>query len=250
MTPNPAHIIRARETEDSTRLEAAFKAFEVPFKYEIRCGHRRFTAATRLKLDAVPCVVFPNTDDSKYLIMLHEQVVREEVTPVEEGVLFLQLAEERQWSMDDLMRVFKRTENYINDRIELVQKDTRVAEAVQHKEINLGQAKQILRAKDAAFRTYLLDQAVTHGANVRTLHTMIANKENDDRAAQGSFKQHTPEFATPPEPPAVPYCIWCRLAENQEHMRMIHVHWYHQQDLEVVVEQLGAHNLRKLAGAS
>ena len=222
-----------------------------PMKYEIRCGHRRFTAATRLGLEQLPCMVFENNDDTRYLIMLHEQVVRADVTPVEEGVLFLQLAESHGWSMDDLMRVFKRSENYINDRVELVQKDTNVASAVQAGAINLGQAKQILRPKDPAFRGYLLDQAATHGANTRTLQQMIVNKEQEERAAQGELKLHTPELATAPAVAPEVVCIWCRSAENPEHMRTVNVHWFHQKDLEAIVEQVGVHNLHKaVAGAN
>lgn len=217
----------------------------VPSRYEIRCGHRRYMAARRLELDQVPCMVFENSEDSRYLIMLHEQVVRADVTPVEEGVLFLQLAEKHSWSMDDLMRVFKRSENYINDRVELVQKDTNVASAVQGGAINLGQAKQILRPKDPAFRAYLLDQAATHGANARTLQQMIVNREQEAAAAQGNLKLHTPELATPPADTQVPVCIWCRSGENPEHMRIVQVHWFHQKDLEAVCEQLGVHNLHK-----
>ena len=221
------------------------KVGQIPARYEIRCGHRRYMAARRLELDQVPCMVFENSEDTRYLIMLHEQVVRADVTPVEEGVLFLQLAEKHQWSMDDLLRVFKRSENYINDRVELVQKDTNVASAVQAGAINLGQAKQILRPKDPAFRTYLLDQAATHGANARTLQQMITNKEQEERSAQGELKLHTPELATPPEQPPAMVCIWCRSGENPEHMRVVQVHWFHQKDLEAVIDQLGVHNLHK-----
>jgi ParB family chromosome partitioning protein len=219
------------------------KVGEIPTRYEIRCGHRRYLAARRLELDQVPCMVFKNCEDTRYLIMLHEQVVRADVTPVEEGVLFLQLADKHQWSMADLQRVFKRSENYINDRVQLVQKDTTVAAAVQAGTINLGQAKQILRPKDPAFRGYLLDQAATHGANARTLQQMIVNKEQDERAAQGALKLHTPELAPAPETPPAMVCIWCRSRENPEHMRLLPVHWFHQKDLEAVVEQLGVHNL-------
>jgi ParB family transcriptional regulator, chromosome partitioning protein len=221
------------------------KVGEIPSRYEIRCGHRRYMAARRLELDAAPCMVFENSEDSRYLIMLHEQVVRADVTPVEEGVLFLQLAEQHHWSMDDLVRVFKRSENYINDRVEIVQKDTAVASAVQAGAINLGQAKQILRPKDPAFRTYLLDQAATHGANTRTLQQMIVNKEQEAAAAQGQLKRHTPELATTPEAPPAMVCIWCRSGDNPEHLRVVQVHWFHQKDLEAVCEQLGVHNLHK-----
>lgn len=217
----------------------------MPTRYEIRCGHRRYMAARQLELDQVPCMVFENSEDTRYLIMLHEQVVRADVTPVEEGVLFLQLADHHQWSLDDLVRVFKRSENYINDRVDLVQKDTKVADAVQRGSINLGQAKQVLRAKDPALRTYLLDQAETHGANARTLQQMIVNKEQEERAAQGELKLHTPELAVQPAAPPAMVCIWCRSADNPEHMRIMYVHWFHQKDLEAVVDQLGVHNLHK-----
>jgi len=208
-------------------------------------GHDIASRLSKWTRDGQFGFLFDNSEDTRYLIMLHEQVVRADVTPVEEGVLFLQLAEKHQWSMDDLLRVFKRSENYINDRVELVQKDTKVAEAVQRGDINLGQAKQVLRPKDPSFRLYLLDQAATHGANARTLQQMIVNKEQEERSAQGELKLHTPELATAPEAPPAMVCIWCRSGDNPEHMRVVQVHWFHQKDLEAVCEQLGVHNLHK-----
>jgi ParB/RepB/Spo0J family partition protein len=218
-----------------------------PTCYEVRDGHRRYTAATHLKLADVPCMVFPNSDDSNYLIMLHANVVREDVTPVEEGVLFLELANKHGWSMDQLVRHFHKSENYINERVDLCQCDPAVSSAVASRTINLSQAKQILRAGDAGFRTYLLDQAVTHGANARTLHQMIANHAQEQSTAQGNLHVNTPEFATPVESPETPRCIWCRETTDVQHMRQVWVHWFHQRDLEAVVETLGVHNLRKQA---
>jgi ParB family chromosome partitioning protein len=222
---------------------------KVVSRYEIRAGHRRFTAAGIAQLHDVPCMVFENTEESRYYIMLHENVVREELTPVEEGFLFVELANKHEWSMEDLQRRFKRSENYINERVDLVKCDPRVTQAVQSRAINLGQAKQILRAKDEPFRLYLLDQAVTHGANIRTLHQMVFNQSQQEATAQGALHLNTPELATQPVVEEPPACVWCKEGVEPQHLRQVWVHWYHQKDLMAVIEQFGVHNLHKPAVA-
>jgi ParB/RepB/Spo0J family partition protein len=217
-------------------------------QFEIIDGHRRWLAAERAGIELLECKVVSPTSVSGYAAMLHANIMREDMTPAEEGWQFLELSVKHQWSLQQLMDTFRVSESYINDRVELVQKDEGVAAAVHTRAINLSQAKQILRAKDSTLRTYLLDQAVTHGANARSLEVMRQNWNAEQAAAQGSLLAHTPPASVEPDPNTVPKCIWCGQGHDPENLREFKCHWYHQAELQAVVDQLGAKNL--LAGSA
>lgn len=212
-------------------------------QFQIIDGHRRWIAAPRAGLELLRCTIIDPNDTPGHAAMLHAGIMREDFTPAEEGWQFLELSTKYQWSLDDLMRTFRVSESYINDRVELVQKDEAVAAAAHMRVINLAQAKQILRAKDPLLRTYLLDQAKTHGANARSLEVMRQNWAANQAAAQGELLPHTPPASVEPDPALEPTCIWCGKSHDPENLRQFHVHWYHQPELEAVCNQVGVKNV-------
>lgn len=205
---------------------------------EIIDGHQRFVASEHVPLEMLRCSVLVDDTISKHAVMLHANIFRKDVTPAEEGWQFVELATKHSWSMDELTRRFGVSENYINDRCELVQKDTQVALAVHKGQLNLAQAKQLLRVQEPSFRLYLLDQAVTHGANAHTLAVMRQNKAAEAAAAQGALLPHTADHSPAPDPAAPHICIWCGGSDDPENIRTIDVHWYHQRDLEAVIDKV------------
>jgi ParB-like chromosome segregation protein Spo0J len=214
-------------------------------RYEIVDGHRRWYAAGTIGLEELTVTIFEDVEEILHGIMLDANVCREDVTAYEEGVQFLELAEKHQWSMDDLRKRFGKSEDYINDRVDCVRKDAGVAHALREREINLGQAKEILKAKDAGFRLYLLEQAAVHGATISTLRVMRQNKAAEEQLAQGTFAAHTPEAwrVMPAEEPAV--CLWCGAGHDPENLRPVKVHWYHEKELQAVLDQFAVRNLLK-----
>lgn len=211
--------------------------------FQIIDGHRRWLACEKAGVELVPCTITSADYDTAHAMMLHANIMREDVSPAEEGWQFLELATKHQWSLDRLMKVFKVSEGYINDRVELVQKDDAVAQAVHTRLINLSQAKQIIREKDPGYRLYLMDQATTHGANAKTLEVMRASHRQQEAAAQGQLLAHTPANATPPPADAPRVCIWCGQGHDPENLRQVDVHWYHQAELDAICNQVGAKNL-------
>jgi ParB/RepB/Spo0J family partition protein len=216
-----------------------------PEGYEIMDGHRRYTAASIIKLEEIPVVVFEDAEHLKHQIMLDATTCHEEVTPYEEGLQFLELAEKYQWSMDGLMRQFGKSEDYINDRIDVVRKDQSVAEAVRDRKIGLGHAKEVLKCADPASRAMLLEQAAVHGATIAGLREMRHTFAREQAVAQGqlipnSSPQFVPGAVLPPDE-----CAWCGSAESPENMVVMKIHQYHQADLKAVLDKF---SLRALLG--
>jgi len=216
-----------------------------PDAYEIMDGHRRYTAASIIKLAEIPVVVFEDAEDLKHQIMLDATTCHEEVTPFEEGLQFLELAEKYQWSMDGLMRQFGKSEDYINDRIDVVRKDQSVAEAVRDRKIGLGHAKEILKCADLGSRAMLLEQAAVHGATIAGLREMRHTFAREQAVAQGqlipnSSPQFVPGAVLPPDE-----CAWCGSAESPDNMVVMKIHQYHQADVKAVLDKF---SLRALLG--
>lgn len=212
-------------------------------KFEIIDGHRRWMACQRAGVRSVWVNVFGDVEEAKHAMMLHANIFREDVTPAEEGWQFLELANKYQWSLDKLMRTFKVSENYINDRVELVSKDKDIAQAVHEREINLGQAHELLREKDPERRRTRLLLTKEHGYNVRELRVMRQNLEKERQGAQQELMPHTPQYATTPQADAPKCCVWCGSAEDQDNMRTIPIHWYHEREVRAVCDQVGIKNL-------
>ena len=216
-----------------------------PMRYEIIDGHRRFTAATIAGLEELPVMIFEDAAQAKYAIMLHANVCREDVTPFEEGVQFLELATKHDWSMDDLMRFFRKSEDYINDRVDVVRKDQQVAEALRSRSLSLGQAKEILKCQDESFRPYLLEQGAVHGATIGALREMRRHHESDLREAQGQLpigasEQFVVGAVLPPDE-----CVWCGRTDDPANIVRVPVHQYHQSDLKAALETFGLRAMLK-----
>lgn len=205
--------------------------------YEIIDGHRRWVAADRLHLVTVPCMVFDNAAEAKFAIMLHANVCREDVTPYEEGVQFLELATKYSWSMDDLMRFFHQSEDYINDRVDVARKDQAVAEAVRDRKIGLGHAKEILKCAQPGNRAMLLEQAAVHGATVAGLREMRHTFAREQQELQGQIPLNTGPQFVPGAVLPTDLCIWCGKDENPENMVTVKVHQYELSDLKAVLEK-------------
>lgn len=205
--------------------------------YEIIDGHRRWVAADRLHLNVVPCMVFENSAEAKFAIMLHANVCREDVTPYEEGVQFLELATKYSWSMDDLQRFFHQSEDYINDRVDVARKDQAVAEAVRDRKIGLGHAKEILKCTRPGDRAMLLEQAAVHGATVAGLREMRHTFTREQQEAQGVIPMSTGAQFVPGAVLPTDICIWCGKDETPEALVTVKVHQYELSDLKAVLEK-------------
>lgn len=205
--------------------------------YEIIDGHRRQVAAERLHLTVVPCMVFENAAEAKYAIMLHANVCREDVTPYEEGVQFLELATKYSWSMDDLIKFFHQSEDYINDRVDVARKDQAVAAAVRDRKIGLGHAKEILKCAQPGNRAMLLEQAAVHGATVAGLREMRHTFAREQQELHGLIPMNTGAQFVPGAVLPTDVCIWCGKDETPEALVTVKVHQYELSDLRAVLEK-------------
>jgi ParB/RepB/Spo0J family partition protein len=210
-------------------------------RYEIIDGHRRYLASAIVNLTDLDCTVYDNCEDAKFAMMVHANLMREDVTPAEEGIQYLQLAEKHGWGIEQLCRTFKRTEAYINARVRLVQEDAELTQAVGERKIGLSVATVLLKVKDKEHRHYLIQMALTHGATVRTAEAWVSSWDAQLAASGGEAPPPVVVSQQPWQAPPVEPCVWCLDNDNAQHMRTVNVHPWHLKDLLRWLEAAGVH---------
>lgn len=74
--------------------------------YIIISGHRRFSAYKSLKKKTIPCIVKPRQTNSELIIdLVHENLVREDLTPIEKGLSIKLLMSQIKGTKDDIDRM-------------------------------------------------------------------------------------------------------------------------------------------------
>jgi ParB-like chromosome segregation protein Spo0J len=211
--------------------------------YEIVDGHRRFIAAGIAGLEDLECKVYDSLEDAKYGVMLDANMMREDVTPAEEGVQFLDMAEKRGWTMPQLTRYFGRSETYINERVKLVKDFPDIFAAVAARSITWTQAKSLMRCPDKNWRAYMLDQAITHGASSRTIVNLVDQWKTLELARQGQAAPHTSEPAMIYAAAETVKCIWCGRDDDPQNFVHMPVHSYHVRDMREFLSRTGINPL-------
>ena len=207
-------------------------------KWEIVDGHRRYTAAGMLGWEWLEVMVFPDLASAKFGMMLHANIMREDVTAAEEGTQFVQLANEHGWSIDQLCKFFGRSEAYINARAQLVSDFPDIAPHVFSRELIWTQAEKLMKVKDPGRRAYLLDQAIQNGANARQLGVMIDDFKRQDRFAANGSAPPQLETAQVYAEYVQPRCVFCGRDDDPVNITSIAVHSYHRRDLELLMERI------------
>ena len=145
-------------------------------RYEIIAGERRWRAAREAGLETVP-VFLRDEDEAKRLEMtLIENVVREQLNPVDEARACATLVEDLGVSKEELGRRLGRSRAALSNLIRILDLPDEVLELLGAGALTEGHGRAILIAKSTEERLALAREAAGSGWSVR---------ETERRAAQG-----------------------------------------------------------------
>jgi len=195
-------------------------------KYEVVAGHRRLLAARMIRLARVPCVIHDTFAAAEEAVMLHENIHRADLNPVDEARFFQRIAEKVNNDLDQVAELVRERRDYIENRLRLLDGDEDVLGAVAAGLVSLGVAAELNLYHDPSARRAHLALAIEGGATVNLV------RQWRKQANQFYELQQTRHDA--PAPPAEPTplvtgpapftCYFCRSAEHVEAMEQIYIH--------------------------
>lgn len=134
-------------------------------RYIVLAGHRRLLAARILNWPKIAALVYD--DESHYVsILVHENFMREDVSPADEAIFYAELFERHGEDVDRVVELVGRPRAHVENRLLLLRGYPEVFEALSKGEISIGVAQELnsmVRANDAQ---YYLHYAVKDGARV------------------------------------------------------------------------------------
>lgn len=134
--------------------------------FEVIAGHRRLLACRSIPLDPVPCAVLDGASDGDTMAArLHENLYRQDMTPVEEAVTYAELFEHL-GDVDKVASMVHRSRDVVERRLALLSGDELVRTALHEKKISAGVAEELNKIAHEQSRRYLLEHAISDGATV------------------------------------------------------------------------------------
>jgi ParB family chromosome partitioning protein len=146
-------------------------------RYELVAGERRWRAAQKAGLQRVPAVVRVSPEDERLQAALIENMVREDLNPIEEARACAALVEDLGISKEELARRVGRSRSAISNLIRLLELPDPALELLSRGELSEGHGRAILQVSDQDSRARLARQAASEGWSVR---------ETEDRIRAGS----------------------------------------------------------------
>ena len=152
-------------------------------RYELVAGERRWRAAQKAGIDRVPAVVRTSPEDERLQAALIENMVREDLNPVEEARACAALVDDLGISKEELARRVGRSRAAISNLIRLLDLPDPVLSLLERQELTEGHGRAILQVSDQEKRARLAKQAAAEGWSVR---------ETERHAGQGPGRKKAP----------------------------------------------------------
>jgi ParB family chromosome partitioning protein len=141
--------------------------------YELVAGERRWRAAQQAGLEKVPAVVREQAEAERLQAALIENMVREDLNPVEEAKACAALVEDLGLTKEELARRVGRSRPAVSNLIRLLELPDETLELLEGGELSGGHGRALLGASGNDVRRRLARDAVRGGWSVRETENRV-----------------------------------------------------------------------------
>jgi ParB family transcriptional regulator, chromosome partitioning protein len=164
-------------------------------RYELVAGERRWRAAQKAGLDRVPAVIRSSPEDERLQAALIENMVREDLNPVEEARACASLVDDLGISKEELARRVGRSRAAISNLIRLLDLPDQVLRLLERGDLSEGHGRALLQLDDQDARTKLARRAATAGWSVREIERRTRDGGKQKRKSGGGGRISAEERA-------------------------------------------------------
>ena len=163
--------------------------------YELIAGERRWRAAQQAGLEKVPALVRDSEQAERLQVALIENMVREDLNPVEEARACAALVEDLGLSKEELARRVGRSRPAVSNLIRLLSLPDEALELLESGELSEGHGRALLAADGNDVRRRLARDAARGGWSVRETENRVKLASQPKQGAKGSAKPSAEETA-------------------------------------------------------
>lgn len=112
--------------------------------YEIVAGERRYRAARKAELKAVPCIVRELTDEQNMLLAIIENMQREDLNPLEEAQAIEKMIKNYGLTQEQVSKSLAKSRPYITNALRLLRLPERVQDMISSGTLSAGHARALV----------------------------------------------------------------------------------------------------------
>jgi ParB family transcriptional regulator, chromosome partitioning protein len=154
--------------------------------YELIAGERRWRAAKRANLPAIPALVRGVDDQVSLETAVVENLHRQDLNALEEAAAYQQLIEEFGLTQDEVSARVGRSRSAVANTIRLLQLPPSVQRMVIEAQISAGHARALLATPDRGVQEKLASRIVSEGLTVRQVEDLLRDTGSDTADDEGA----------------------------------------------------------------
>lgn len=141
--------------------------------YEIVVGERRIRAAKEAKLETVPAVVRKLSEQQMMELAVLENLQREDLNPIEEGLAYQTLMEKLTLTQEEVAKRLGKSRPHIANHVRLLSLSPKIQELISNGEISMGHGRALLGLRKKAKVPIIVEKILKENLNVRQLERLI-----------------------------------------------------------------------------
>ena len=179
-------------------------------RFQLVAGERRWRAARAAGLKEIPALIEQLDDETALEIGIIENLQREDLSPLEEAMIYERMTQDRGYSVRKLAQKLGKDKGYIENRLRLAGAPTEIKQLVSLRKDTLSHAYELLKVEDPKKRRRLAEQVANGTLSLVKLRERIEGRVTsaitghpaDDQS--GTDVEMNAEVAAPRLPRSVP----------------------------------------------
>lgn len=151
-------------------------------RYEIIAGERRWRAAQRAGLTTIPAIVREASDEVAVALGLVENIQREDLNPIEEGMALQRLQDEFHLTQQQVADAVGKSRVAVTNLLRLLNLSPEARSLLERGELEMGHARALL-GLDADRQYDAAKQVVRQGLSVRQTEAMVRRMQRPETRA-------------------------------------------------------------------
>ena len=161
-------------------------------RYQMVAGERRWRAAKAAGLKAIPALIEEIDDDTALEIAVIENLQREDLSPIDEALIYDKLIRQHGYSIRKLAQKLGKDKGYLENRLRLANAPPEVRELVSLRKDTLSHAYELLKVADPRKRKKLADMVARGELSLVKLRERIDEVPRAKRAGKADSTTANP----------------------------------------------------------
>lgn len=209
--------------------------------YQLIAGERRWRAARQAGLERIPAVVREVTDAESLEMALVENLLREDLNPMEEAEAYQKLLAQFGWTQEELAHRIGRDRSSIANSLRLLRLPELLQADLRGGQLTMGHALALLSLTSTADQLRLREEILAHSWSVRATEQSARAVEAASGAPRRpkAARRRSPELVSVED--ALQRALMTRVRiTGTERAGTIHVAYANAEELERLTELMGA----------